>query len=87
MRPRPSRKVECPNCGAWFPPGRLACPECGSDAETGWKPGEDIEYEAVDLPEPYGSEESRPRRARSVVVTVAAILLILALLLAALTRF
>lgn len=26
----------CPNCGAEVPPGAKACPECGSDEETGW---------------------------------------------------
>ena len=31
----------CPNCGAEVPPKALACPECGSDHETGWKTGSD----------------------------------------------
>lgn len=26
----------CPNCGAMVPPRARACPECGSDEETGW---------------------------------------------------
>ncbi|MFZ0828943.1 MAG: zinc ribbon domain-containing protein [Verrucomicrobiia bacterium] len=26
----------CPNCGAAVPPEAKACPECGSDEETGW---------------------------------------------------
>ena len=26
----------CPNCGAEVPPNAKACPECGSDEETGW---------------------------------------------------
>ncbi len=26
----------CPNCGAEVPPGARACPECGSDEQTGW---------------------------------------------------
>jgi hypothetical protein len=26
----------CPNCGAEVPPKARACPECGSDEETGW---------------------------------------------------
>ena len=26
----------CPNCGAEVPEGAPACPECGSDEETGW---------------------------------------------------
>jgi len=32
MKPRRTRLPEtCPNCGAQFKAGRLACPECGSD--------------------------------------------------------
>ena len=27
----------CPNCGADVPRKALACPECGSDHETGWR--------------------------------------------------
>jgi hypothetical protein len=26
----------CPNCGAEVPPNAKACPECGSDEQTGW---------------------------------------------------
>ena len=26
----------CPQCGALVPPSARACPECGSDEETGW---------------------------------------------------
>ncbi len=26
----------CPNCGAMVPANAKACPECGSDEETGW---------------------------------------------------
>ena len=35
-----ARFVECPYCEARVPRGVLACPECGSDAETGWQEGE-----------------------------------------------
>ena len=42
--------TDCAHCGAPVPAGRLACPECGSDAETGWKSDEEIDYEAVELP-------------------------------------
>jgi len=41
----------CPHCGATFPEGRLSCPECGSDSETGWKSQEEIDYQSVELPE------------------------------------
>jgi hypothetical protein len=27
---------ECPHCGAELPPNAKACPECGSDEQTGW---------------------------------------------------
>ena len=51
----------CPHCGASFPEGRLACPECGSDAETGWKSSEEIDYLSVELPEWEGREEREGR--------------------------
>lgn len=46
-----ARHEECPHCGETFPAGRLACPACGSDARTGWKDAEEIDYASVDLPE------------------------------------
>ncbi|HEX5011251.1 MAG TPA: hypothetical protein VFY71_12710 [Planctomycetota bacterium] len=30
------RSVPCAHCGIPVPAGSLACPECGSDAATGW---------------------------------------------------
>jgi len=39
----------CPNCGAPVPPNARACPECGSDEETGWS--EAAETESLDLPD------------------------------------
>lgn len=39
----------CPNCGAAVPLKAKACPECGSDENTGWS--EDTMYDALDLPE------------------------------------
>jgi len=39
----------CSYCGGGVPPGKPACPHCGSDAETGWKP-EDPSAE-VELPD------------------------------------
>lgn len=44
----------CPFCGEQFPRGRLACPHCGSDWETGWK--EEETWEGLDLPEPMDEE-------------------------------
>jgi uncharacterized membrane protein YvbJ len=39
----------CPNCGAEVPPKAKACPECGSDEETGWS--EEASASGLDLPE------------------------------------
>ena len=39
----------CPNCGAEVPPGSKACPECGSDEQTGWS--EEAFASSLDLPE------------------------------------
>jgi hypothetical protein len=39
----------CPNCGAAIPAGAKACPECGSDEETGWS--EEAKTGSLDLPE------------------------------------
>ncbi len=41
----------CPNCGAEVPPQAKACPECGSDEETGWS--EAAETGGLDLPEEH----------------------------------
>ena len=38
----------CPNCGAGIPPGAKACPECGSDEQTGWS--EDAHSDNLNLP-------------------------------------
>ena len=38
----------CPNCGAEVPRGAKACPECGSDEETGWS--EEARYDNLNLP-------------------------------------
>jgi hypothetical protein len=39
----------CPNCGAAVPRGAKACPECGSDEQTGWS--EESAGDGLDLPE------------------------------------
>ena len=39
----------CPNCGAEIPPNAKACPECGSDEQTGWS--EEAHEGGLDLPE------------------------------------
>ncbi len=39
----------CPHCGAEIPPNAKACPECGSDEQTGW--AEEAHTGALDLPD------------------------------------
>src|SRR5512143_31849 len=39
----------CPNCGALVPPKAKACPECGSDEETGWS--DRATAQRLDLPD------------------------------------
>ena len=39
----------CPNCGAEVPPNAKACPECGSDEQTGWSEG--AHADSLGLPE------------------------------------
>jgi len=39
----------CPNCGAEVPPRAKACPECGSDEQTGWS--EKAATDHLDLPD------------------------------------
>jgi hypothetical protein len=70
---------ECPHCGAEVAAGRLACPECGSDAATGWKSSEEIDYQAVELPD----AEPPPPRRRPALFTWTLVLLVLAFAIAA----
>ena len=39
----------CPNCGAEVPRGAKACPQCGSDEQTGWS--EEAATGGLDLPD------------------------------------
>ena len=41
--------MTCPQCGAEVPPRARACPECGSDEQTGWS--ERAQAEGLDLPD------------------------------------
>jgi uncharacterized membrane protein YvbJ len=48
----------CPHCGAQVPSGATACPECGSDNETGWSEAADYDdlllYDDEPAAEPSG---------------------------------
>ena len=70
----------CPNCGAEFRRGRLACPECGSDSETGWKSSEEVDYQSVEIPDYLGDELDGPSAGtRKLVMRVGLILALLGL--------
>ena len=50
----PRRTLTCPHCDTLIPASSPACPECGSEAETGWS--QDAEAWAGDLPTGYGDD-------------------------------
>lgn len=60
----------CPNCGARVPPNAKACPECGSDEQTGWSdaaatdalglPAEEFDYSDY-VKREFGKEGPVPR--------------------------
>lgn len=52
---RPTQR--CALCGSVFRGGRLACPECGSDAETGWRSDEDLDHAGADIPDTFTDED------------------------------
>jgi hypothetical protein len=63
--------MECPNCGAEVPPKARACPECGSDEQTGWSeeaqgqtgnlglPNEDFDYDEF-VKKEFEEKQSNP---------------------------
>ncbi|RBP42637.1 hypothetical protein DES53_106346 [Roseimicrobium gellanilyticum] len=50
LNSKPRTPEVCPVCGEDVPPKSLACPECGSDHNTGWKK-DAYTYDGVDLPD------------------------------------
>jgi RNA polymerase subunit RPABC4/transcription elongation factor Spt4 len=52
---RPSDYFVCPHCGAEVRARAARCPECGSDAETGWSEGAD--KWGADIPTGYGEDD------------------------------
>jgi hypothetical protein len=60
----------CPHCGAELPQNAKACPECGSDENTGWSeraqsdglglPDEEFEYEDF-VKREFGDQGPVPR--------------------------
>ncbi|MEC7726130.1 MAG: hypothetical protein VYD05_11485, partial [Planctomycetota bacterium] len=33
------------------------CRECGSDASTGWKSSDEIDYQSIEIPDGYGPDD------------------------------
>jgi hypothetical protein len=73
----------CPSCGADVPPKARACPECGSDEQTGWS--EEAASSGLDLPDPdfnyeefvqseFGAKKPMPRGIKWYWWVVAALL-------------
>jgi hypothetical protein len=72
---------ECPHCGADVAVGAKVCRECGSDADTGWQPAEEVDYQSTELPQGYGAgDESTVSGRRRPWVAVVALLLALAMI-------
>ena len=51
-----ARFEDCPECGARIRVGKLACPECGSDGETGWSEDGLTGYSATDIPDTFDED-------------------------------
>jgi hypothetical protein len=49
-RPKLEAPKICPVCGEDVPRGSLACPECGADHRSGWRPDADL-HDGLDLPD------------------------------------
>ena len=82
----------CPQCGTEVPRKALACPECGSDYETGWS--EEADAQRLGLPddkfdydefvkEEFGEEkkEIRPKGISPLWWIVAIVVVVLMILL------
>lgn len=67
----PEPDFECPQCGAMVRGGRTSCRECGSDARTGWKSAEEIDYQSVDVDAPLPSQAvPQPVSRKMVIIAV-----------------
>ena len=66
----------CPHCGAEVPPNARACPECGSDEQTGWSdrahterlgiPDDEFDYDKF-IEEEFGPKRESRIKPRKVV--------------------
>jgi hypothetical protein len=82
--------MTCPNCGEEVPPRAKACPECGSDEQTGWSeaaqasgldlPDEEFDYQDY-VKREFGGVTSKPRGMVRLWWVVAVIILAVFLIL------
>ncbi len=79
----------CPNCGAEIPDDARACPECGSDYETGWSvraysqrldlPDDEFDYDEF-INEEFGNQKKPRFRKYGLLWIVVALLLVFLML-------
>jgi predicted nucleic acid-binding Zn ribbon protein len=79
----------CPNCGTEVPRNAKACPECGSDENSGWSdfahtsslglPEGEFDYDEF-VKEEFGPGQARPRGIRWLWWFTALLLIVLFLL-------
>jgi glutaredoxin len=86
----------CEHCGAVVPPGATACPECGSDEQTGWADEdsihdalfsvdeEELREEYEDVVRELGSTPAGRRSSPNLVLVVIAAITAIAILAVAL---
>ena len=82
LTPMVKRALEtfvCPNCGAEVPVVAMACPDCGSDEQTGWS--EDVIYDGLDLSDPEADEEKTSGSSRRSAFTALVIVVLISVLL------
>lgn len=75
----------CPHCGAEVPRGARACPECGSDEQTGWSeetntggldlPDDEFNYEEY-VKKEFGGGSPKPRGVRWIWWIVAVLIIV-----------
>ena len=61
----------CPHCGASVPPDATACPECGSDSQTGWSEQADYDDLLLYDDEPQAGSHQPPAWSKYVTAIVA----------------
>jgi RNA polymerase subunit RPABC4/transcription elongation factor Spt4 len=76
-----STHFTCPNCGADVPLKARACPECGSDKETGWSEAAQYIHLLPDRGD-SGIANSKFKTWQKLAIAITAVIVIIAFLLA-----